>query len=299
MMFEALSYRDNQGGLRLRRHELLGARTRELSSLPRDVARAYTRRISRIAGGVVAIVGAVLTVVIAVLDHGADAVLGDAIVKLPLTPFLLAGAVLSVPVMIFARGAARASLAMHLRRGLETTDDAAYDVSRLEESGPLRWASARADRLEQLSVAVPLAAWCLCAPLLSHFLVFLCFTDGRFERAVNEFDTWILVSMLLTGIAHAVLVFCAVRFARNLRKSNDSAAVPVPSSWAPLGWTALAGCVPGVVLYLVPPAMVVVTGLAFVPAVFAFIRSRVLAERSALALALADEPRVDVGVMRA
>jgi hypothetical protein len=289
--FEALSYRDNQGGLRLRRAELVAERTRELDALPSDLRRAHARRVSRIAGGTVAIAGVVLMLVAAGLSSGAEVVLGSPIVKVPLTPFLIGGVLLAIPAMIVARLTARLALPRGLRGGLSITGDAHYDVARLEAGGPLRWACERVDRLERASVAVPLVAWSLCAPLLSHFGVFLGFfsTSGDWsERAFHEFDSWILASIVLTAAAHGALVFCSLRFAKNLRRANDSAAQPMPSAWAPLGWTVLAGCVPGIVLFLVPPVLVVLTGIAFIPPVFAFMRARVLGERNAIGLALAE-----------
>jgi hypothetical protein len=292
--FEALSYRDNQGGLRLRRDELVAERARELTAVPSDLRRVYARRASRIAGGVVAIAGAAFMLVAAALSGGAEVLLGSPIVKLSLTTILLGGVFLAIPAMVVARIVARIHFRGGLRTALAITDDPTYDIARLEAGGPLRLACHRADRLERASVALPLVGWSLCAPLVSHFAVYVALSNTQgewFERAAREFDSWILISIVVTAAAHAVLVICAVRFAKNLRRANDSAAQPMPSAWAPLGWTALAGCLPGVVLYVVPPVLVVLTGLAFIPAVFAFVRARVLSERNAIALALALEQR--------
>jgi hypothetical protein len=68
------------------------------------------------------------------------------------------------------------------------------------------------------------------------------------------------------------------RFARNLRRARGTPQL-VGGGWAAYGWTCLAGAVPGFLLLGVPPLLVAVTGLTFIPASFWLARRAVLRER--------------------
>ena len=80
--------------------------------------------------------------------------------------------------------------------------------------------------------------------------------------------------MVITACAHITLACLAVRFARMLREARAPDG-KTPSVWAPFFWTVAAGCVPGIILFLVPPLVVAVTGFVFIPASFALMKSRV------------------------
>src|SRR4051812_301369 len=101
--FEALSYRDNEGGLRLRRAELLDERRQDLESMRGHLPRLYARRIARIAGGLTATAGVLSMVLAAALGEGADKLLGHAILRVALTPMLVGTVLLSLLVTVVAR----------------------------------------------------------------------------------------------------------------------------------------------------------------------------------------------------
>jgi hypothetical protein len=60
--------------------------------------------------------------------------------------------------------------------------------------------------------------------------------------------------------------------------------------WKALGIAVLVGAIPGAALYLLPPILVAVTGVLFVPFSFASLRDRVAAERVKLGLLEAPAP---------
>lgn len=278
--YEALSYRDNEVGLRVYRDGLLEARIREAATLPAELTRVYVRRVSRIAAGATATIGFALMALASLLGEGLKAWFGSKLVDAPLTWILLL-TVAAVPVAaLIARTAAHVNLLMVVRRDLRRTNDTRADVERLERSASTVIAE-HADALETRSVAAPLVGWALCAPLTMHFIVY-CFNNSAntLDHLTSDYEWWICASLLITAVAHLTLAALAVRFAKAVRA--EQAGGPTPSAWAPLLWTTLAGCVPGVVLFLVPPILVAATGLVFIPATFAWMRRRVHDERFAL-----------------
>src|SRR4051794_39173756 len=101
--FEALSYRDNEGGLRLRRSELIDERTIDFDAMGSHLPRIYARRVSRIAGGLTATLGALSMVLAAALGDGAGRLLGHEIVHVALTPILVATVLLAILVTLAVR----------------------------------------------------------------------------------------------------------------------------------------------------------------------------------------------------
>ena len=183
--------------------------------------------------------------------------------------------------MAIAWNAARLRMRTAIESAVQPTSDVRLDVARLEHAPPLTLLTARVHSLELHSVWVPLAGWAVVAPLSMHLMFAIVLGWVGVER-LEDFDWWILVSLVLTGVGHAVLCVMAVRFARRLRAWRATSTESLPSVWAPYAWTLLGACVPGVILYAVPPLIAAVTSL-FVPVTFAWLRQRVLAERAALA----------------
>jgi hypothetical protein len=273
-------YREDEAELRARRDAMLAERREELALLAGDAPRIFARRASRIAGGAIAMVGA-LALVTTTIATRAPALWGARARGTPLTPILLATLGAIPMAALVAWIAARVTARRVARRELEPTRDVRTDVERLSRAGPARLLADVAQRMETCSVWMPLGGCALVAPLSLHlFVAALAFPDAR--PLTSEFDLWIVLSVVLTIPAHATLAALALRFARRLRGWRPGTGVAVPSAWAPLLWTILAGCVPGIVLYLVPPILVAVTGL-FVPIAFAGVRAMTLGERAALA----------------
>jgi len=283
-----LSYRDDEGGLRFRREELLASSKAQLEEAQAGLVRIYARRIARIAGGATAIAGAACITVMSGLSYGLGVVLGSSpfFKDPPLTLTLMATALLAPGAMLIAWGVARLRMKASIERALVSTSDVRLDVARLQHAPPLGQLKARIDALEVPSVWVPLMGWALVAPLSMHLM--LAIALGWIEvpgtgPQHESFDGWILASVVLTAVGHAVLCKMAVRFARRLRTWSPASLAKPPSVWAPYGWTMLGACVPGLILYCVPPLIAAVTSL-FIPVTFGALKHRVLRERALVAL---------------
>jgi hypothetical protein len=276
--FEALSYRDDEAGLRAYRDELLNERQGEVRGRAfRSAARVFACRAARIAGGYVAIAGALAMTMTAFVTRALPWALGFKQGDTPLTPFLVFSVIGALMVALVVSIAAKALAPRVALRNIATSSDVRADVTRLERPSTSAFA-ALAHRMELRSVSAPLVGAALVTPLTLH-LLFAWVVGSHTEDLIKDFDAWIFASLVLTIPAHAVLAFLAVRFAKKLRAWRVGEALP--SVWAPLGWTTLAGCVPGIVLFLIPPILVGVTGL-FVPITFRAMRDRALHERALL-----------------
>lgn len=288
-----LSYRDDEGGLRFRREELLVLRKCEVDGASDELVRVHARRVARVAGGATAIAGAACITFTSGLSYGAKALFGASLFadEPPVTSILVATVLLVPLAMAISWSIARRRMRTALESAVQPTSDVRLDVARLEHAPPLALLTARIDSLEFHSVWVPLVGWALVAPLSMHLMLAIVLGWVGIGR-LEQFDWWILVSLVLTGVGHAVLCMMAVRFARRLRawRPTPTSTERVPSVWVPYGWTLLGACVPGVVLYAVPPLIAAVTSL-FIPVTFLALRQRVLAERAALASLVADHER--------
>lgn len=283
-----LSYRDDEGGLRFRREQLLILRKCEVDLASDELVGIHARRVARIAGGAMAIAGAASITFTSGLTYGAKALLGATLFdnEPPVTSILVATVLLVPLVMAIAWSAARRRMRKAVESAVQPTSDVRLDVARLAHAPPLALLTARIDSMEFRSVWVPLMGWALVAPLSMHLMLAIVLGWVGIGK-LAEFDWWILVSLVLTGVGHAVLCTMAVRFARRLRAWRPTSAERLPSVWTPYGWTMFGACVPGLVLYAVPPLIAAVTSL-FIPVTFSWVRQRVLAERAALA-SLVDE----------
>jgi hypothetical protein len=272
---EAWSYRDAEQPLRVQREALLRRRRRELEALPRDLVRTYSRRVARTCAGLLAAGGAIAIVADALLTKLGDP--GFLAAHLPpLTKILVATLCLVVPVYAAARTVARLRIRRLLRRELEPSGDVISDVARLEHRSAPALAAELADRLERRSVAWPLVGASLILPLTLHLPFGVMLNRSNF---LESFDWWICASLVLVLPAHLLLAFLSWRFARTLSRWTPSSLQPLGSGWAVFGWVCVAGLVPGVVLFAIPPILVALTGLAFIPAMFSIMRRRVLDER--------------------
>jgi hypothetical protein len=180
--------------------------------------------------------------------------------------------------------AARALTSRALDVPLVLSGDPAADLARFEAADPLRRLRELAQRLEFGSVALPLAALSLVAPLSIHAVVCVLLGGGVWVPLAEEFGTWIGISALIVGHAHLVLLAMAVGWASSLRRSETSVLrAGVHRSWGrALIVTVGVSAVPGIVLVAIPPLLVLLTGLAFVPAMYLAAAKRVERERLAL-----------------
>ena len=240
------------------------------------------RRIGRTVGGAVGVVfgGAALLVAVGafLLDYPSQAP-----VRAAATTLLLAAWPLALLAGLCGRWTARALLSMGTRTTM--SGDPATDLAVLQAMDPLRDTCSVAMHWERRSAALPLAAMSLVAPLSLHWIVW-CLLDVPHIglRSAEDFGSWIGVSAVLVGHAHIALLVAAVRWTRKLR------AMPTPClrtdlsrAWGlALGVAVGVACLPGVVLLGIPPILVAVTGLFFVPLMFHVTARSIERERLAL-----------------
>jgi len=183
-----------------------------------------------------------------------------------------------------ARLGARARLRAALQALVEPAGDVFSDLARLEREGPVERARAMAAAAERRSIAVPMIAVALLAPLTMHFPIGL--VANLQGDPFAELDWWIGLSVRLVGHCHLVLGFLCWRHAKRLA----ALAVPeVPEALRRAGWRALgivtaSSFVPGVLFFGLPVMIVAATGLVLCPALFRVATRTVESERRALAL---------------
>ena len=254
----------------------------------------YVRRVARAAAGLVATLLGIATFAWA---YGAAAVAffgspsgGDP--RGALTQMLLFAWPAAIVTYFGMRPIAGAYLDERLARPIARTGDAVLDLAKLEATEPTIVLRERVAACERWSVALPLMGLAFLTPLTLHFVVALVFrwTTLAASFSGSGFDGWILASVVLVGHAHIVLALCGWRFATRARGlDRDEVEAQRRRAWLRAwGFTALASIFPGAFLVAIPPLLVLVTGLAFIPAAYLAMSSRIVRERTVVEVALAS-----------
>jgi len=250
-------------------HHLVGVRLAEMKLARETVEPLLPRlrsiraaRIARALAGGVGIAGAIMTAVCACLDgYGVTyALLGSGAAAL--TTYVLAR-------LLFAFGGAHEWTLPKLTGELDA------DLSRIESSNPFRPIARDLQALEVWSTTLPLAALSLLMPLTLHYGALALVA----QTSPASFAGWIRISLVIVGHAHLALAGLAVAFGRKLTKLTGEgiASLPIHRAWART-W-AITNAVSAV------PVLTAITGLAFIPFMFVFMRRRLMNERSAIELA--------------
>lgn len=276
----AIGYRNENLGATLRLEGLLEARGDEARSLAERVGGLHAARVARSAMGATMIAGFGLMIAESLrtmatsdhIDHALPIFLGS----------WLAGGLAYALAHTFTR----ARFADSLVPMPELGHGPRADVELLEASAPAREARAQVERWERRSLALPMVALSLFAPLTLHWLVTLLVgalaTSRNPALDPSAFGAWIGLSLLVVGHCHLVLVFLVLRRVKTLTsRTGVPLAFQEHEGFRAFGWTALS-TLPVAVLFLIPTALVGVTGIVFIPAMFARARSTLLAERAQL-----------------
>lgn len=161
------------------------------------------------------------------------------------------------------------------------TGDLHKDLEALHESEPFRVLERKVAPLETWSSALPLAGLSLLTPLTLHWL-FIQMID---HESPSSFAEWIRISCVVVGHAHIALLVMAIKFAKRLRSlsAHDIQNMSIHREWLKAwGITIGVSCVPFILLFAVPPILVAITGIAFIPIMYAVMRHRILSERQTL-----------------
>jgi hypothetical protein len=124
----------------------------------------------------------------------------------------------------------------------------------------LPW-SCSSEALFAESLMVPTAGIALLLPITLHMPLVLLIADAP------AFDVWVMASLWITGLAHLVFATLSALRARQL-----VAGKPALTPRKIYVVTVITSCVPFVVLYAIPPALVALTALPFVPMLHAMER---------------------------
>lgn len=249
-----------------------------------DVARRVAvRRIGRAVGGFVATVvgGSALLVGLASwLSSGTEETYAHEVASALLVAAWPAGLLAA----LFGRAVARGILSGWSEEPIRFTGDLATDLARLDADEPLVAMRRAAERWERPAAAWPLAALSLVTPLTIHLLVEWVTNLGREESTLRDFGTWIALSVVLVGHSHLAVLIGSVRWARSLgERPAELLTTGLSRSW---GLTLLVAvglaCLPGIVLLGIPPILVALTGLLFIPAMFVMTARCIQRERFAL-----------------
>jgi hypothetical protein len=160
--------------------------------------------------------------------------------------------------------------------------DVHADLATLEQETPLTCVQQDLRRIEAWSIDLPLVAVSLLVPLTLHFLV-----SKLLGSSTESFAFWIRVSLVIVGHAHLALAALAVRFGRKLREAaTRGESLDVHREWGKtLAIVVGVSALPGVLFFVVPPALSALTGLAFIPFMYIAANACLRSERMRLALA--------------
>ncbi len=261
------------------------ARIEELSTLRNMIA----RREARTAAGIVGTGAGVLVFAAAILEMAEGKMLGASTVILLLAwPLMLAAYLIARPL---ARRRIDAALAASLARAPDAS--AVHDLARLESSDPARAVASILEQRERASATFPLVALSLLAPLSLHFIAALAlYAIEDKPLTLRDYGTWIAISTVIVGHAHLTLAVCAWRYAKKLHaRSVSELYAGFTGDWVTaLAFTTLAGALPGALLIFIPPILVVITGLVFIPAMYVSLGRRILRERVTIESEVAARP---------
>jgi hypothetical protein len=163
-------------------------------------------------------------------------------------------------------------------------------LARLEREDPLQEMRAFASRWEVAAAALPLVAVSLLAPLTLHLLVALLFAvsiggaSGATEVTHGFGATWMFLSALLVGHAHVTLAIASALWAKSFaRRQAADVCLSAGRAAAKALWITIGvSCLPGIALFGIPPILVAVTGVAFVPRAFRMTAERLARDRAML-----------------
>jgi len=282
VVMTACAYRSLEPVLRQRVADLRARQEQDAMFV--DVAhRVASRRIGRAVAGAVGVGMAIAAFAVALTGFSRDGSADASLCRITSTELLL----LAWPAMLIAGPLARLLVRplLSVRGRVPMSGDPSVDLARLQSSDPLRAAFDLAMSWERRSAALPLAAASLLAPLSIHALVWFPFAHlPTFTSGMDDFGTWIGLSVVIVGHAHLALLVCAVRWAYRLRSVETAKLrTGLGRAWGiALLVSAGIACLPGIVLLAVPPILVLVTGLAFVPLMFHGVALALDRERRAL-----------------
>lgn len=269
-------YRDHLVAARYRQQQI--AREHGPTVVPEALCEIYARRVGRIAAGVAALGGllAMAAHFVFTLEYRQIAIY---------LPIAWGAAALAY---LVGRCLGGPLLRRRVEREYATSGDIFVDLGRLDARRPREFMLDQVHQHERLGLQVPLLAAALLAPLSLHLLVGVLWLGVP----ISSFGQWIITSAVLVGHAHITLALFALFHGARLQQELDRG-LEVPGAsrgGVALLWTIGASAVPGLVLLCVPPILVAITGLVFVPWLFHWASKTARFERATLAVHGLSQP---------
>ncbi len=256
-------YKDHLFAARCRRESLL--REQESRPVPRRLLGLLGARRARVLSGTTGVIGFLLLVASAVTERG-------------YSTQVLCGTWLSMGLVYLA---ARRWSRWHDRNALRAitgrTRRIFEDLALLDSGGAVGLVRHEVQRLEKRSLVLPVVALSLLGPLSLHYLI----GASLLDVGPDGFNHWVLLSLILVGHAHITLLILSVAHVSRVRREIEAGISPCGVArglWALL-WTVTASAIPGAVFLFVPPVLVALTGLIFVPWMFLWVTHRATRER--------------------
>jgi hypothetical protein len=286
-------YRRPDHALAARLEDLHAERARAVASLPRTAVEAFARRASSIAAG-----AAASACGLSMLAAGYAGLVGGELCGIDwdsharligLAPWLLLAGIVVFPLTtVIVRPLARVWLTRLLRAAPRGDADIEAYVARLHDARPAHVLQRKAMRLETASVALPLVASCLLAPL-ALFYVLLYLASMVHHASTDDFAWTIQAVVMLAGHAHLVLAGCAIGYARRLRRGAvTSRGHALSHALAGVLLAGVASVLPGLAIgFPYSSLFILVTGAIVVPLAYDVAFRRVTEERETLASACA------------
>jgi hypothetical protein len=263
-------YRDETSVLAGRRAALQRDYQRQVTELPRDLIAAYARRVARIWFGVVAAAGGVAMFGVAVYQSALGlfpSPRGGA------TWTLLATWAAALLTYAVARKLAARKLHAEIARVAAPSDDLHTDITRLQIYTPVKRTVSLIDRKERASVAWPLIGLAFIGPLSLHGVVAL-----LLQVSAADFAVWILLSGILVGHCHVIVIVFAVLFARQVGRIPLDVPILAFAPWTKVFWVIGAALIP----FVLPALFVAITALVYFPLAYRWIAGAVTRERVSL-----------------
>ena len=275
---ETTAYRDNEVGLGIQ----LEARLEELrNESTEDCERVVSSRLSRILGGGFAVLAAVAMIVSLAIPlfrpdpylyrswwghYEASGLPGN---------LILIGSFGGIALCLLSKLFIPTLVARYVQRTTMLSGDTFADLDRLRNLTLNEVLTTLGQRLERVSVLLPLVAASLLGPLTIHRLIL-------FEMKSHDFAEWVGGSAIIVGHCHIALAIHAVIFANKLRSSTFPRLLGRTSGWSAYWLAVVLALIPSFFLLGIPVVLVAATGILFVPWMYRAAGSKVETERELL-----------------
>lgn len=235
--------------------------------ISKELHALYAYRLARIVFGIIAIFGLFVT--------GFDFAVNGAVTRL--ATIFFSSFAFAVGISFLTYIIAPLILDAELRRLYWSNCEPLMSLNRFDVMTPRAYVLARIRHLEGASFSLPLISLSLYFPLLVHGAIGWLFLDA----SLHSFGAWMLISSMIVGHAHLVLAFFSSFHVIKVQQELDDKTRIAGASrgFVALVWTVGASALPGILFLCIPPIIVALTGVLFIPSLYHWCAKRALKER--------------------